>query len=165
MRGTAASCGGAIPSRAAGGAGRLADHQGRGDAVPGQLRGKRAHDHGERRSEREGDRRGDHPAVSARVYLPLYQTKRARANGADAYAAQTAETRARVLAAAEGAGRESGRDLGTVFLRDNHAYSVTAQGDSVRFEAFSCPVDVAIQVLALLAKPAETQADDEEAGS
>jgi hypothetical protein len=85
------------------------------------------------------------------AYLPVYDKLAERAAGADDYAAKTKRTAAALLAALPGA-RAGARnhDDATVWLHDNHAHSVTAQGDSVRFEAFSCPADVAIKVLQLL---------------
>jgi hypothetical protein len=100
------------------------------------------------------------------AYLELYAKKRSEQDGAEAYQRETAATLARLVAAtgsADGLRRANGQQLSTLYVRDSHVYRVEASGDSVRFEAFSCPVDVAVRVLDLLAtsKAAERDADGE----
>jgi hypothetical protein len=104
-------------------------------------------------------------------YLALYAKKTAERAGAEQYQDRTADTLARILAAtaSEGGrqGRANGAQLSTVYLRESHVHRVEASGDSVRFEAFSCPVEVAIRVLDLLSasKAAERDREPGEAAS
>jgi hypothetical protein len=94
------------------------------------------------------------------AYLPVYDKLAERAAGADAYTVQTAATLAQLQAGVPGSRAGSRDHSATLYLYDNRAYSVTAQGKDVRIEAFSCPADVAIAVLRLLTKPAPAEDRD-----
>lgn len=73
-----------------------------------------------------------------------------RQHNANSYADLTERTRQAVLAQEGAHGAHAGHHGEGLFLRHSHAYGISAQGDSIRFEAFSCPAAVGLQVLALL---------------
>lgn len=63
------------------------------------------------------------------------------------YHTQIEQTLRTILEAIPGSYRGQHAKASVYFRSENHAYSVSVQGESVRFEAFSCPAAVAIRVL------------------
>lgn len=81
----------------------------------------------------------------------------------NAYGDETERTLARILAAIPGSYRGQHSKASVYFQAENYAYVVSCQGESVRFEAFSAPVEAAIaalQVLSQEAAQAVHEADD-----
>ncbi|SRR5712691_4941610 len=94
-------------------------------------------------------------------FEPSWRAAMQMAASHDVYRALTANTIAAILAAGVSA-RISQNSKESVYLgSDSYAYSASAQGDSVRFEAFSCPVDVAIAILRACRKPTLQALDDD----
>lgn len=79
------------------------------------------------------------------TYLEQYAECKQRADSSSAYELATRRTLADLKEAI--AGRTAQHSASTFYPERSHVYQVTAQGDSVRFEAFSCPVSVAIFLL------------------
>lgn len=94
-------------------------------------------------------------------YLPIWTAQVERLARETAYEAQNERTIERIISA--GLGERSRHGSGGVWLRGNvYADQVTPQGDTLRFESFSCPVDLALQVLELLRKPKPPEEEAEE---
>jgi hypothetical protein len=87
------------------------------------------------------------------IYLEQYAKCKERADGSTAYETATQRTIAELKEQIHG--RTAQHSAGGFYPERSHVYQVTAQGDSVRFEAFSCPVEVAI-VLLKVARKVET---------
>lgn len=69
------------------------------------------------------------------------------ANHADFYAQQVQDGMNQIIAAIPGAHRSPNSKGSVYFDSAQHAYAVSVQGDDVRFESFTCPLEVAILVL------------------
>lgn len=103
----------------------------------------------------EADRRLIQP------FRPYFERALAIVASRQSYGDQTEDT-LRAIESATG-GRRSSNSKETVYLGEPYyAYTVRAEGEGVRFEAFSCPRGVALQVLAVLRKAASTREDDAE---
>lgn len=90
-------------------------------------------------------------------FEPLYRRSVEIIRSRNAYHDLTEATIARILREVPGAHRGQ-HSSGAIYLGEaSHAYGLHVQGDSVRLEAFSCPVAQAIAALRALAKgrPAE----------
>lgn len=105
---------------------------------------------------KEANRRLIHP------FQPYFERALAIVASRQSYGDQTEDT-LRAVESATG-GQRSSNSKETVYLGDPYyAYTVRAEGENVRFEAFSCPKAVALQVLAVLRKAASTREDDAQA--
>ena len=80
------------------------------------------------------------------AYGPLYAEQRRKVEHADARTEQNDQTSAQIIAA--GLGRKAQQGEG-VYLHHNHVYQVRPEGGSMRFEAFSVPVAIGLQILEL----------------
>lgn len=85
------------------------------------------------------------------MYLPLYDKQQDVVNGQNAYEAQTAASNAALLTLP---GIEKSTYSSGVRVVGYAPHTISAQGDSVRFEAFNVPLDVALKVLPLLRREA-----------
>lgn len=90
------------------------------------------------------------------VYLPIWSEQVQRLNAELAYEQQTRETAARIAQATGQKVRtdHNGEPTAAIYLSGYHPYSLTAQGDKVRFEAFSVPADIAEKILPFLKEQA-----------
>jgi len=82
------------------------------------------------------------------AYLPVYARMKAQAERANEYAALTARTKAALTDT--GLVRLGHRDGDSIYpTADLGIYTMRPQGDTVRFEAFSVPAELAIAILKL----------------
>lgn len=81
------------------------------------------------------------------IYLEQYASCKQRADSSNAYELATRRTIADLKEAIPGRTGGSSHLTSTFYPERSHVYQVTAQGSSVRFEAFNCPVSVAIFLL------------------
>lgn len=96
-------------------------------------------------------------------YRETYAIAIAAVEASEAYTAKTeASVQALIAAGAPGA-RRNGQTYTSVWLgEDSHGYSVSASGESIRFEAFSCPLAVALKVIeAVRRAPQQTEEEAE----
>lgn len=88
-------------------------------------------------------------------YLPLFNEQCRKMAQEQQHDDITAATYA-ALKAVAGGRQLDGKPLGALYLGlDSYAYELTANGDSVRFEAFSVPFNVATRLLTVLRKDNE----------
>lgn len=80
----------------------------------------------------------------------LYRRSMEIVRSRNAYGDLTEATLTRILCAIPGSYRGQNSKTSIYFRQDNHAYTVSVQGDSVRFESFSAPADAAIAALRVL---------------
>lgn len=83
-------------------------------------------------------------------YLPVYRKQYDKAQAAEAEARATERTITALVAFT--GGHQGAHTKTAIYLGNSEAYNVTAQGDTVRFEHFNCPLPTAIVLLALLDK-------------
>lgn len=85
-------------------------------------------------------------------YEKLLVISLAKQKQGEEYKAKTEETIEEIVTAGYAEHPRNRGDVSSMYLKDSHSYQVTASGDSVRFEHFSCPKDVALRVMAMLRK-------------
>lgn len=96
------------------------------------------------------------------AYLPQWAKYWERCESANEHERQTQITISMILLAADG--HKGAHSVDTVFLKHNEIYSCTAQGRSVRFEAFNVPRELAIKILQICHKPAQPEPEPERCG-
>lgn len=87
-------------------------------------------------------------------YLEAYELGCAACERTEAQQADTGRTLAILLAASGARASQRSREEPGGYPADSHLYSFTVSGKSVSFSAFSCPIEVALQIIEAAKKPA-----------